>query len=329
MNPVTQLFPVEFLTALAEAAAALARAEERLANFPEAHVLTARIRIAEREALAWLEGEPYDVRQLERDYGTSPRAWRQWPYTFVRVFERPIANKTPPDAARITRWINSPGPFGPPSPAPGTIPSERPLEIYPGRLGHFVRNIAGIAALPRLVAGGHIAAEFAFANPLLLGNTVIGAMLGEQYALPGSILSGGGIAAIGLFRSHIPWRRHVALSLPELEEDLGGAGRDARIQLAWLGGLQAGAEYVMQLSNSMRIWLIRVDEVCRMLRRTSRLRQVCLLAASSPSLTAAQAARALGISRQSATDLLDQGCGAGLLREMTEKAAFRRYVANI
>ena len=312
---------MDFLAALAQAAAALARAEERLASFPEPGLLTARIRSAEREALAWLEGEPYDAQLLTRDYGTGPRAWRQWPYTFVRVFERPLASRTVPDADRIARWINGASAFGPPSPTA----SDRLLEIYPDRLGHFERSIAGVAPLPRLVAGGQIAAAFAFSSPLVRGNTVIGAMLGEQYALDGSSLSGGGIASIGLYRRHIPWRRHVALSLAEREEDLFGVGRDPQIQLFWLEALAAGAAFVLQEADTVRSWLARLDEACRSVRRNSRLRDICVVAGSYPSLTASQAAAALGISRQAATALLEKACIFGLLRAVNEHSSFRRY----
>lgn len=325
MDPALQLFPVEFLAALADAAAAIARAEERLVAFPEPAVLTARIRMAEREALAWLEGEPFDPRQLERDYGTSPRAWRYWPFTFIRVFDRPIASKTVPSAARIERWINPVDAAAAPTPAP----ADHPLELYPQRLERFAHSIGDVGALPRLVAGAHIAAEFAAHHPLVLGNTVVGAMLGEQYALAGSRLSAGGIAALGLLRANIPWRRHVAVDLAEIEVDLCGTSRDTRIQLAWLRGLRAGAEAALQLASRCRLWLDRVHQVSAGLRRTSRLRDVCLHAALSPSLTVATASKALRISRQAATDLVGRACQFGLLREVTEAGSFRRYVSSI
>lgn len=325
MSIATQLFPVEFLTVLTEAASALARAEERLAHFPERDVLIARIRIEEREALAWLEGEPFHLDHLTRDYGTSPRAWRRWPFTFVRVFDRPLASHTLPDAARIERWLN--GGCRPDGPFPG--PADQPLELYPQRLERFLRGIDGIAPLPRLVGAGHIAAEFAFTSPLPYANTVIGAMLAERYALPASPLTGGGIAAIGLYREQIPWRSRVAFNQAEFEENLCGATRDSGIQLAWLRALQAGAEHTLALAGALKPWLARLDEVCQTVRRTSHLRALCLLAAGSPSLTATSAAQALSISRQAMTDLIARACDAGLLREVTEQGSFRRFLIEI
>lgn len=321
----TQLFPSEFLTALAETSAAIARAEERLAHFPERDVLIARIRIEEREALAWLEGDPFHLDQLTRDYGASPRAWRRWPFTFVRVFDRPLASRTLPDAARIERWLN--GGCRPDDPFPG--PADQSLELYPQRLERFLCGIAGISTLPRLVGAGHIAAEFAFTSPLPYANTVIGAMLAERYALPTSPLTGGGIAAIGLYREQIPWRSRVGFNRAEFEEDLCGANRDCRIQLAWLRALQAGAEYTLALAGALRSWLARLDEVCLTVRKTSHLRRLCLFAARSSSLTMAGAAKTLGISRQATNDLMTQACAAGLLRETTEQGSFRRFKAAI
>lgn len=325
MRLATQLFPIEFLEALAGAAAAIARAEERLAHFPERDLLLTRIRMAEREALAWLEGEPLNLDQLSRDYGSGPRAWRRWPFTFVRVFDRPLASRTVPDAARIERWLN--GGCHPDSPFPG--PAARPLELYPERLQRFVRGIEGIAPLPRLVGAGHIAAEFPLLSPLPSANIVIGAMLAERYALPGSALTGGGIAAIGLYREHIPWRSRVAFNQAEFEEDLCGATRESRIQLAWLRALQAGAEHTLALADALKLWLARLDEACQTVRSTSHLRALCLLAARSPSLTVADAARTLKISRQAASDLVLRACGEAVLREITENGSFRRFKASV
>lgn len=325
MSIATQLFPVEFLEALTEAAAAIARAEERLAHFPEPELLIARIRMEEREALAWLEGEPFHPDHLARDYGTGARAWRRWPFTFVRVFDRPLASRTLPDAARIERWLNG----GCRTASPFPSPADQPLELYPERLQRFLRGIEGIAPLPRLVGAGHIAAEFPFASPLPYANTVIGAMLAERYAFPSSALTGGGIAAIGLYREHIPWRSRVAFNQAEFEEDLCGATRESRIQLAWLRALQAGAEHTLALADALKLWLARLDEACQTVRSTSHLRALCLLAARSPSLTVADAARTLKISRQGANDLVLRACNAAVLIEITEYGSFRRFRTSV
>ena len=64
------------LNAYGAAREGLARAEERLALFPEPAILIAHIRSAEQEALGWLEGESFIPEQLAMNYGYSPRAWR-------------------------------------------------------------------------------------------------------------------------------------------------------------------------------------------------------------------------------------------------------------
>lgn len=76
------------LNAYGAAREGLARAEERLALFPEPAILIAHIRSAEQEALGWLEGESFIPEQLAMNYGYSPRAWRRWPFAFVQAFER-------------------------------------------------------------------------------------------------------------------------------------------------------------------------------------------------------------------------------------------------
>ena len=82
--------PKPLIESYAAAQADFARAAERLALFPEPGVLLAHVRAAERDALAWLEGEVLIPDQLAVDYGYSPRAWRRWPFAFIRVFDRPL-----------------------------------------------------------------------------------------------------------------------------------------------------------------------------------------------------------------------------------------------
>jgi hypothetical protein len=82
------IFSSVILNAHGAAREALARAEERLALFPEPAILIAHIRSAEQEALGWLEGESFIPEQLAMNYGYGPRAWRRWPFAFVKAFER-------------------------------------------------------------------------------------------------------------------------------------------------------------------------------------------------------------------------------------------------
>lgn len=116
MKPVIfERFSAEILVAFGAATAALARAEQRLALFPKPEVLTARIRLAEQDALAWLEGSLLIPDQLAVDYGFSPRAWKRWPFAFVRAFDRPLKGERLPGASSVGQWLSARGASHPPA----------------------------------------------------------------------------------------------------------------------------------------------------------------------------------------------------------------------
>lgn len=130
------IFWRELFEAFGAASAALARAEERLALFPEPGLSLARIRIAEQEALSWLEGEPFALEQLAVDYGYSPRAWRRWPFVFVRVFDRPLPAQGRPTARSVLDWLN------PAEQAPSSALTLAPILANDDRLALWERQNA-------------------------------------------------------------------------------------------------------------------------------------------------------------------------------------------
>lgn len=299
---------------------ALARASERLALCPEPEVLIAHVRSAEQDGLAWLEGESFFPDQLAVDYGYSPRAWRRWPFAFVRVFDRPLPSPRQPGALTVARWLNGRDadagePFWPPE----------PIAISMERLDAWERRTAALA-LPRLIASADLAAGFARASPLAHGNIVIGAMIAERCCVADTRLSAGGIAAIGLKARHAPWRALVGGQTDEDLAETSEQARDERCRITWLEALAAGAGAVVSLDKQLRLWLARVDAACEGRRKSSHLRALALLAGKSPSLTAARAAKVLGLSRQATTRLIAEACTRHLLREITHGNAFRRYV---
>ncbi|WP_156906329.1 hypothetical protein [Novosphingobium acidiphilum] len=280
--------------------------------------------MAEQDALAWLAGDSFTPDLLALDYGTSAGAWRRWPYTFVRVFERKIGGGERPSPANIANWINPRVQAKAPYPAPGDLP----LALDMDRLKLVSAAVAKAAAQPPLLSAADIAAAFARMSPLEHSNVVIGTMLAERILIGHGHLSAGGIAAIGLKARQIPWRSLLAGCAGEEADDLSAAGDAARIRLAWLAALETGGLHVVKLAQAFHFWLTQLNEVCAELRNTSHLRAICLCTAKSHSLTAVQAAKEIGISRQAAAGLLEQACDARILREVTHGAAFRRYAAD-
>ena len=263
-------FSAEMVTAYGETSAALARGRERMSRFPEPGVLSGRVILAQQEALAWLEGESFIPDQLALDYGTSPRAWRRWPFTFVRVFDRKIPGRGRMTSANIFAWINRRARTKEPSPAP----ADEPIALDPDRLQRFIRLIGETAPLPDLIAGADLAAGFTRISPLPHGNIVIGTMFAEQLGIGVGGLSAGGIAAIGLKSRQTPWTALLRGGADQEADDLSEAGDTARLRLAWLAALQAGAIHVVALSDHAHFWLIRLNELCAQGRKTSHMRDV-------------------------------------------------------
>ena len=316
--------PIDLAKALERTAEAVGRARERLALSLHRDVLRRFLRQAEQDALAWVEGASFDPDRLGIDYGHSPRAWRHWPYAFVRAFDRPLQSIALPDAARVTEWLTR-------QEADSIVPAGWELSPIASeeRLISWAKSAQRSAGLPRMLAGADLAAAFARAAPLYEGNTVIGVILAEHYALSDAALSAGGIVAIGLKHQGAAWRTLVQGSVEDDLEDPGVQATQLRCRRAWLEALETGCNDVVALDKRIRIWLRKVDEACEGRRKSSNLRPLVLLAGRHTSLTAARAAKALKLSRQATTRLIEEACELHLLRELTKGQSFRRYVAAI
>lgn len=303
---------------------ALARASERLALSPNRQVLTARLRLVELEALGWLEGEAILPDQLALDYGYSARAWRNWPFAFVGAFDRGLPSSALPTAQVISQWLK-------PAPHRGTgVAAMLPrLAIDTDRLAAWEKHCQMGSPLPRLIHAADMAVSFARHAPLSAGNLVIGVILADCFGLPAAAGSAGGLAAIGMLRRQIPWRRLAGGDAQEEFDDLSSAGSTLRVRQAWLEAVAEGALALIGIDQGVRRWQQALDEACGAKRSSSRLRAVAELAATSSSLTASRAASALKMSRQGATQLLEEGCRLNLLRDITHGNAFRRFVATI
>jgi hypothetical protein len=316
-------FPEIALEAYGEAAAALARADERVALNINRPALLARIQLAELEALAHLEGEAIVHEQMALEYGSSPRAWRRWPHAFAQVFAKPLPSPGAPSADLVREWL-----IGEPV-EPEIGPNRFPMEIHAERLTAWGRVAVSAKGQPPLLASADMASAFAWLGPLSRGSTVIGVMLGDRLVGPTLSFSSGGIAAIGIMTKQIPWIGLLGSATDGEEDDISERAIQWRRRLGWLAALTSGGEAVVDLARRVDAWTRRVDEACEGRRSSSRLRQVVDLVAQSPSLTTSQLAKLTKITRQGSTLLLEEACSARLVREVTHGAAFRRYVAAI
>jgi hypothetical protein len=286
--------------------------------------LLARLRLAEQEALGDLEGEPVIHHQLALAYGTSPRAWRQWPHAFVAVFNRPLPAASLPSAAALHRWLKRKS-----TPDAGAAVTPLAFDIFEDRLKLWDKRRAAAPPQAPLLAAADLAARFARLAPLTRGNVVIATMLGDRCVAAVKRFSGGGIAALGISQRQIPWVRLLSGTSDDDADDLSPIGATAELHLGWLEGLAAGGDAVLDLARRVDHWQRLVDETCSSKRQTSRLRRVSQLGYEYPALTASSLAGLLGISRQGATSLLEDARSLRILREVTQGNGFRRYVAAI
>lgn len=320
-------FSDNVLNTYGTACTALARAEERLALCPRPEILIARLRRSELEALGSLEGELILPDVLALEYGHSPRGWRRWPYAFAQVFARPLPARAFPTTRLLLEWLEGEAlPSGTPDVA---ITSRRPLGPDADRIDAWLRSVQPARNLSRLLVGADMAASWARIAPLAHGNVVIGVMLGERFALAGNKLTAGGLAAIGLMQKQIGWMGLATSKADDEFDEPDVVGHTERYRLAWLEALTAGAIAVVGMDQRLRIWLGKLDDACLLKRRSSHLRALAEFAAAQSSITAGMAAAQLQLTRQGATTLIEQSCGAHLLREVTHGNAFRRYVATI
>lgn len=316
-------FPENLLEAYGAASASLARADERMTLCANRPALLARLRMLERDALGQLEGENILPENLAAEYGYSPRAWKRWPHAFVQVFDKAIAGRAQPGAGAIRRWLSEPR-------SSTSLPATRvPVEIHADRLKAWEQRCASARRQATLLAAADLAAEFALAAPLTRGNFVIATMLADRCVTASSGLSAGGIAAIGIMRRQIPWARLLNGRADEDADDLSPAGQRAQLRLAWLEALSEGGRAVIDLAQRLTLWQQQLDDACAGKRRTSHLRGLAELAIEHPPLTASRTAKMLGISRQGATQLLEEARAHHILREVTQGNAFRRYTVAI
>lgn len=315
-------FSKEVVGAYGGAAEALGRAAERVSVSRNQTALLARVRLLEIEALGVLENDPIYDTDLASQRGDPVTVWRRLPHNFARVFAKQLPLS--PTAADILEWLRD-------ATNPGDSSAHKhPLEANESRLTAWERH-AGVAIgkLPPLLAAGEVSAAFGRLSPLSRGNLVLSTMLGDRLVAASKTYSNGGIAAIGIMRRQIPWRGLVAASGGHNGDDPQNEFSLEQRGLNWLEALTAGGEAVIQLAQRVDRWWEFVREACTAKRTTSRLVQVAEIAANYPSIGASQLAKAMGISRQGATLLLEEARALQLVREVTHGRSFRRYAAAL
>jgi hypothetical protein len=304
------------------ASGVLGKAQARFEITPNQAILRARIRAAELDALCSIEGGEMPPSQLAANYGSAARAWRLWPYHFVRVFDTPLPGRYAPTIDTLNAWLNHAD--RPPPPALAASP----VTVYENRAKSFAYHALQYARLPRLLAGGLIAADFARTSPLLDANVPIGLILGDCWSVNHD-LSAGGLAAIGIQSEYIAWKAIIHGKIDDDLDETSIAARDSRVMSAWLDAITTGAEQVIRLDLGFRLWLGRLEELSARPRQSLAFHKVALFVAARPSASIAEAAKHFKLSRQTATRLFTIATDHAIFREISLGKSYRRFTIAV
>lgn len=218
-----------------------------------------------------------------------------WPYHFVRVFDTPHPGRYAPTIDTLNAWLNHDD--RPPPPALAASP----ITIYENRAKSFAYRALQNARLPRLLAGGLVAADLPhFPPPRCKYSDRL--ILGDCWSV-NHTMSAGGLAAIGIQTEYIAWKAIIHGKVDDDLDETSVAARDSRVMSAWLDAITAGAEQVVRLDGGLRLWLTRLDELSAEPRQSLAFRKIALFVAARPSATIAEAAKRFKLSRQTATRL--------------------------
>ena len=294
----------------AEATSALARAEERISLSPYADILLARLRMLENEALESLDPAIFPSQ-------------RQWSADLARLLAGKLtqAGASPADGADLLEdaelidcWEH----------AGHALPMS--AQLAEAKLRRWWQSSLPVRSPPQLLGGLELATEWARLAPLAAGNIVTAIIIGDRYATGGSLLSSGGLTALGMKRLQLEAPRILQTARTKINrsQDRVGAAR-----IAWLQAIAAGANMVIDLDCRLGKLFARVEAAGPVGRNPSHLRELVELAARRPFTTINLASSRLGIGRLTAHRLINAALSLQLIREVSSDGGYRRFVAEV
>lgn len=308
--------------ALAEAAEATGRLDERLRRVPEATRLAWRERLAlgDVSALLWAEGTRIRPERLaladadrlgrteDEDQVIARAGWAQRRLTgqadvpgssdaVARFLGRAVHRRTGGDEAG--RWSDLPEALIPAGPDPGMA----------ARWAEAVSALDACHPLTRSAAAFHLWRGLGLSAP-------------EAWLEPGVVAAR--IAAVA-HRGGLRATPLLAGSERALAGQGGGAGE--RLQ-TWLTGLSAAAEHAQLTLDRIEAWHAAALDRAVEMKGKGAPALIGLLTAR-PIVSSADAAKALDVSKVQARTLLNRLEALGLVRELTGHTRFRFWAANL
>ena len=286
----------------AEAQAALARLEERRRLSPIRRAWKTRCFIAERQALAWIDATMVDAGDFQVDGRGTIRGgafdlthWRQAVGTPVTL------DTLLTDSLGLLQWLGV-------DDAPVL-----PLGDILQRVEDWQRDMSTMPPSPPLLHGARLSLAWRRRSPIGRGDAVASFLIGDRYG-PGRFdASFGGLVALGFQCEGAAWK----------------IADKALFDRTWLHAITQGARHHLDQEARLRAYAMRAAVHISSRRRPGRLKEVIVMAMSSPYVTSRQVADRLGLTSAGAIKLLTIATDAGLLLERSGQTSYRSYTIPV
>ena len=293
------------LLAYAQAQAALERMEERRRLSPVRQPWRIRCLIAERQAMAQMDGGAFD--DLDMEISAKGRVS---PSTFDLSFARDSIGASirldalTHDAPALLVWLGRDH---------ERSPHDRLRDEVYRAIERWQQDVRALPPSPPLLQSAEVARLWRHYAPLGRDDLTASLLIGDRWGPGRWDGTAGGLTAMGLERSHAPWRVAQGFDL----------------SLLWLRAIFAGAQAQLDLEMRLRSYAKRAARHIAQRRRPGKLQAVLLLAMARPRITSRQVADALGLTSAGAIKLLTIATESGLLIEQSGQASYRSYAIPV
>lgn len=292
----------KWITAYADAQAALERLAERRRLSPVRRAWRTRTLLVERMALARIDG----MAVLESDFSVDGRGavtpspfdlthWRNAVGAWIGL------DALVQESGTLLGWLGLSA-----DPDFGEV---RDTADIRDRMAVWRRDIGILPPSPPLLHSARIAQAWHRHAPIGQGDLIAGLLIGDRWGPGRWGVSFGGLTALGLDSGTNPWK--------DVSEE--------RFDMLWLNAIRTGAYIHLDLELRLRSYARRAAHQLAQRRRPGRLKDVLRMAMSHPRLTSRQVAKALGLTLAGAIKLLTIATGEGLLIEQSGQASYRSY----
>ena len=283
----------------------LERLEDRLSFGPVRRSLAARIKLAEIEALTWVDDASLSEDDFRIDQrgriGFSEFSLLRWQSA---LSEEISLKELEHDPHAILRWL------GVSDKRPVTVRSVNDLSEA---ISAWIDHCRRLPPSPPLLRSAQIAKLWRDFSPLAQGDRLASILIGDRWG-PGRWKgSTGGLIALGLKIEQAPWRRAEGSDLENI----------------WLQAIIAGARHHLDLEAALRAYAGRVAHQLAGRKRCDTLKRLLHLAMSRPSITSGIVAKSLKITSAGAIKLLGTAEQLGLLIERSGQASYRSYMVPV